>query len=91
MSAQSYPDLAGLEADVLDARRMGFGGKLCVHPRQVQPINQGFLPAAEEVTWASEVMAIVEAHEGVGAISLNGKLIDLPVILRARRIIDADR
>ena len=82
-------DLQRLEADVLDARRMGFGGKLCVHPRQVQPINQGFLPAAEEVNWAREVMAIVEAHEGVGAISLNGKLIDLPVILRARRILDS--
>ena len=82
-------DVARLETDVLDARRMGFGGKLCVHPRQVQPINQGFLPTSEEVAWALEVMAVVEAHEGVGAISLHGKLIDLPVITRARRILDS--
>lgn len=80
-------DLARLGADVLDARRMGFGGKLCVHPRQVQAVNQGFLPSEQEVAWAREVMAIADAQEEVGAISLNGKLIDLPVILHARRIL----
>lgn len=76
-----------LQADVLDARRMGFGGKLCVHPRQVAPINQGFLPTADEVAWARAVMEVVDASADVGAVSLNGKLIDLPVILRAQRIL----
>lgn len=81
-------DLARLDAAVLDARRMGFGGKLCVHPRQVGPINQGFLPSAEEAAWARAVMAAVEANPGVGAVSLDGTLIDLPVILRAQRILE---
>ena len=84
-------DLANLEllaADVHRARQQGFGGKLCVHPRQVETINRGFLPAAHEVEWAQAVTQTVAAHNGVGAISLNGKLIDLPVILRAQRILD---
>jgi citrate lyase subunit beta/citryl-CoA lyase len=78
-----------LRSDVAGARSKGFGGKLCVHPRQVAQINQGFLPSAQEVAWAKAVLHEVETHSGVGAISLNGKLIDLPVIERARKLLSA--
>lgn len=84
-------DLANLDllaSDVRRARQQGFAGKLCVHPKQVAPINEGFRPAEQEVQWARQVMDTVAAHSGVGAISLNGKLIDLPVILRAQRILE---
>ncbi|TBU90304.1 HpcH/HpaI aldolase/citrate lyase family protein [Phytopseudomonas dryadis] len=84
-------DLGNLEqlaSDVRRARQQGFAGKLCVHPKQVAPINDGFRPAAQEVQWARRVLDSVAAHHGVGAISLDGKLIDLPVILRARRIVE---
>lgn len=80
-------DLDQLAADVAGARSKGFAGKLCVHPRQVSPINQGFLPSAQEVEWAQAVLHEVENHSGVGAISLKGKLIDLPVIDRARKLL----
>lgn len=84
-------DLANLEllaSDVQRARQQGFAGKLCVHPKQVAPINDGFRPSEHEVQWARQVMEVVAAHSGVGAISLSGKLIDLPVILRAQRILE---
>ena len=80
-------DLDQLAADVAGARSKGFAGKLCVHPRQVSPINQGFLPSEQEVEWARAVLHEVESHSGVGAISLKGKLIDLPVIDRARKLL----
>lgn len=82
-------DATLLENDVRRARLQGFGGKLCVHPKQVHLINQGFQPAESERAWARSVLDTVEAHQGVGAISLNGKLIDLPVILRAQRILES--
>ena len=84
-------DLSNLEllgSDVHRARQQGFAGKLCVHPKQVAAINDGFRPGEHEVLWAHAVLDTVAEHEGVGAISLNGKLIDLPVILRARRILE---
>ena len=84
-------DLSNLEllgSDVQRARQQGFAGKLCVHPKQVAVINEGLRPGEHEVLWAHAVLDTVAAHEGVGAISLNGKLIDLPVILRARRILE---
>ncbi|HKS13045.1 MAG TPA: CoA ester lyase [Pseudomonas sp.] len=84
-------DLSNLEllgSDVHRARQQGFAGKLCVHPKQVAVINDGFRPGEHEVLWAHAVLDTVAAHEGIGAISLNGKLIDLPVILRARRILE---
>jgi citrate lyase subunit beta/citryl-CoA lyase len=77
-----------LASDVERARLQGFGAKLCVHPRQVQAINDGLRPRETEVQWARSVLEIVDASDGVGALSLGGKLIDLPVILRARRILE---
>jgi len=82
-------DATLLAHEVERARLQGFGAKLCVHPKQVQAINDGLRATASEVQWARAVMEIVDTHKGVGALSLNGKLIDLPVILRARRILES--
>lgn len=76
-----------LLADVEQARQLGFAGKLCVHPKQVPGINQGFAPSAEERAWAERVVAAADAQPGVGAVSLDGRLIDAPVVLRARRML----
>jgi citrate lyase subunit beta/citryl-CoA lyase len=80
-------DLQQLADDVSRARLQGFGGKLCVHPKQVDAINQGFRPGAQELAWATAVIRTVDAHDGRGAMSLDGKLIDKPIILRAQRIL----
>lgn len=79
------PDI--LATDVLRARRLGFGGKLCIHPKQVRAVNEGFLPAQHEIAWAK---GVVEAAglAGNGAIKLDGKMIDRPVIEQARRILE---
>lgn len=78
-------DIDAIDADVLDARRFGFGGKLCIHPKQVDAVNRGFAPSAAEREWAARVLAALEANPR-GAISVDGKLVDKPIVDRARRI-----
>ena len=68
------------------ARRLGFGAKLCIHPRQVESVNRSFSPSAAEVTWAERVVAASAACGGA-AVALDGKMIDKPVILRAQAIL----
>jgi len=76
-----------LAADVERARRLGFGGKVCIHPRQVGAVNEGFLPTQDEVAWAEKVVQAAETA-GSGAIRLGGELIDPPVVGRARAILE---
>ncbi|MBD8529284.1 MULTISPECIES: CoA ester lyase [unclassified Massilia] len=80
-------DAARLDADTLHARQMGFGGKLCIHPKQVPGVNRCFSPGEEELAWARRVLAAAAASEGA-AVALDGKMIDRPVILRAQRLLD---
>jgi citrate lyase subunit beta/citryl-CoA lyase len=75
-----------LRADTLRARRLGFGGKLCIHPKQVPHVNAAFLPTEEEVRWARRIMAAAEASGG-GAVATQGHMVDRPVILRAEQIL----
>jgi citrate lyase subunit beta/citryl-CoA lyase len=76
-----------LAADVERARRLGFGGKVCIHPRQVGAVNEGFLPTQGEVAWAEKVVRAAETA-GSGAIRLGGEFIDPPVVERARAILE---
>ena len=76
-------DAAALEAQTLRARRLGFGAKLCIHPRQVEAVNLGFTPSAEELAWARRVID-ASAAAGGGAVAVDGKMVDKPVLLRAR-------
>jgi citrate lyase subunit beta/citryl-CoA lyase len=79
-------DEAAIRHDTLRGKRLGFGGKLCIHPRQVARVNACFMPTAEEIEWARRVQQAAEASGGA-AVSLNGKMIDRPVILRAQEIL----
>ncbi|HEX4943858.1 MAG TPA: CoA ester lyase [Usitatibacteraceae bacterium] len=79
-------DEALLREDVERARRLGFGGKLCIHPKQVAGVNAGFVPPEAELAWARRVLAAAEAG-GNNAVRLDGKLIDLPIIDRARALL----
>ncbi|WP_257224550.1 MULTISPECIES: CoA ester lyase [unclassified Acinetobacter] len=78
-------DLIRLETQ--QAKNLGFAGKLCIHPNQVNLVNQTFNPSSQEITWANQIMQAVEEAKGQ-AVSLNGKMVDLPVILQAQKIID---
>ncbi len=82
-------DKEALEADILRARRFGFGGKLCIHPSQVESCNRLFSPSEEEVAFAKRVVSAFEAAEAEGkaALQVDGKFIDYPIVEQARRIL----
>ena len=75
-----------VEREARAARRLGFGGKLCIHPRQVAVVNAAFAPTAEELAWAARVVEAARASGGA-AVQVDGKMIDRPVILRAQRLL----
>lgn len=81
----SINDSAGLTQAVQTASQMGFGGVLCIHPKQVADIHSALTPEASEVTWANHVLAAAETQGG--AFKLDGQMIDAPVISRAKRIL----
>ena len=79
-------DADSLHIDVQRARRLGFGGKLCIHPKQVAGVHRGFAPSADELAWAQRVLAASAAAVGA-AIAVDGKMVDKPVLLRAERLV----
>jgi citrate lyase subunit beta/citryl-CoA lyase len=78
-------DEAALRADLDRARAHGFGAKLCIHPKQVAAVHALLAPSADELAWAQRVLAAADAAGGA-AVQLDGKMIDKPVIERARRL-----
>ncbi len=81
-----FHDEEGLRAHTLRGRRFGFGGTLCIHPSQVGPVNDCFLPSQEEIDWAKRVLDAV-ASSGGSVVALDGQMIDRPLILMAERIL----
>ena len=75
-----------LQSDTLRGKRFGFGGKLCIHPKQIAVVRAAYLPSAAEVAWAQRVVAAATAAHG-GAVAVDGKMVDRPVILKAERIL----
>jgi len=86
-----YPfvsDMEGLAADAAFAAQLGFDGKAVISPHHVHCVNEAFSPSPAQVRWAERVLAVARQAEkdGKGAVSLDGMMIDLPVIKRAERI-----
>lgn len=79
-------DDALVAADTQYARRLGFGARLCIHPRQVAPVHEAFAATPAEVAWARRVLAAAQASGG-GALQLDGRMIDRPVIAAAEKIL----
>lgn len=86
----SYRDVAGLRHDAGVARGLGFRGKFAIHPSQIGPINEAFAPTEAELDYARRVVSAFEEAEesGSGATSLDGKMIDIPVVRRARSLLE---
>lgn len=82
-------DAEGLQASLRRARRRGFAGKLCIHPKQVEACNRGFMPDAEEVAAARKVIAAFAdaMASNVAAIRVDGRLVDLPIVRHAEQIV----
>jgi citrate lyase subunit beta/citryl-CoA lyase len=86
----SIDDLQALERDAEHARQLGFGAKLCIHPKQVERVNRSFSPSEEEILWAQRVLDAAARSNGA-AVALDGKMIDRPVILRAHALLKLRR
>ena len=86
-------DMEGLRASVLEAKSLGFDGKGCIHPRQIQVIHEAFAPAPAELERAQKIVAAFEEAQakGLGAVSLGSKMIDPPVVKRAQRTVKLAR
>ena len=82
-------DLEGLEEESSRARAFGMGGKACIHPAQVPVVNTVFSPTAEELEDAHRVIEAYESASatGSGVVALEGRMIDLPVVEQARRLL----
>ncbi|WP_326538390.1 HpcH/HpaI aldolase/citrate lyase family protein [Pseudorhodoferax sp.] len=92
----AYPQLAdveGFEAEARMARRLGFAGKSCVHPRQVALANAVFAPTADEQAWAERVVAAaaVADAQGHAVLAVDGQMVDAPFVQRARTLLLAAR
>lgn len=79
-------DLEQTRKDALRARRLGFGAKLCIHPAQVAVVKEVFTPDAQSIAWARAVIDAASSTSS-GAFTFEGKLIDRPVIDRARSLL----
>lgn len=84
---QDVKDLELLRREALLSRNLGFGGKTCIHPAQVATVNACFSYSNEDIAWAGKVIAAVAAARGA-VIQLDGKMIDRPVVERAKAILE---
>jgi citrate lyase subunit beta/citryl-CoA lyase len=82
-----FRDLKGLEADCRRSRRDGFLGRMAIHPDQVAVINACYTPSDAEIAFARRVVAAFEAAPGAGALGLDGKMIDIPHLKAARKLL----
>lgn len=78
-------DVTRLTTDTERAKRFGFGGKLCIHPSQIAPIHAAFAPSEAELSWARRVIE-ADVASGGAAVQLDGRMVDAPVVLAARRV-----
>tara|TARA_Y100001934_G_scaffold281478_1_gene391295 strand:- start:803 stop:1714 length:912 start_codon:yes stop_codon:yes gene_type:complete len=84
-----YADTEGVTEAVRRSRKFGFEGATCVHPSVVPILNTALMPTSGEINKAQEIMLAYDEAEkkGLGAITLEGKMIDVPIVERARRLL----
>lgn len=93
-SVADFRDLDGYRASARLARRLGFRGSACIHPAHVQILNEEFGASAKDIAWARRVIDVYNQAkaEGRASIQLDGKMVDIPIVVRAERILaEADR
>jgi citrate lyase subunit beta/citryl-CoA lyase len=82
-----FKDPEGLKVECAAARRSGFTAKMAIHPAQLAPINEAFSVSAAERDWAERVVAAFAANPDAGTLALDGKMIDKPHLVLARRLL----
>lgn len=88
-----FKDTEGLLRESLEGARMGFDGKQVIHPEQVEPVQAAFTPSDEAIANARRVVEAFEAYEaeGKGAFAVDGKMIDMPIVKAAQRVLQKAR
>lgn len=83
-------DEEGFIAEATLIKKLGFDGKSVINPRQIEPLHKVFMPSEKDLNKARSIMeAIADANaRGSGVASLNGKMIDKPVVIRAKRLLE---
>jgi citrate lyase beta subunit len=82
-------DAAGLDAECLAGRQLGYTGKMLIHPDQVEITNRAFSPSPAQIDWAQRVLDAHAEHQarGAGAFALDGRMVDAPIVKQAERVI----
>lgn len=88
----AYTDIAnhaGLRSTTTRAKALGYAGKACIHPSQLDIVNEIFTPSAAEIEWARRVVETFDSAErrGLAAVTLDGQMLDYPVVEKARRLL----
>ena len=89
MITADYQDVARCKREASEARDLGYVGKMCIHPGQLDAVHAAFAPTPEDVAWATKVVAAADAH-GIahgGVVSVDGQMVDVPLVEQARRIL----
>ena len=88
-----FKDLEGLRAEAEQGARFGFSGKQIIHPNQVQVTQEAFTPSDEAIEYAKRIVESFDASqkEGKGAYALDGKMIDMPLLKNAQKVLDRAR
>lgn len=86
----NIPDLEGLQVETRQGKQLGYEGKACIHPSQVELVNTVYSPTPEEVTYARELVAAFDqaVARGEGAVAFRGRMIDGPVAEIERKVLD---
>lgn len=87
------PDIEGLGAETRQGKQLGYEGKACIHPNQVEPVNGVYTPTQEEVNYARDLVAAFEqaVAEGQGAVAFQGRMIDGPIAAIERIVLERAR
>lgn len=87
------PDIDGLVAETRQGKQLGYEGKACIHPNQVEPVNAVYTPTPEEIAYARDLVAAFEAAvaAGKGAVAFQGRMIDGPIADIERKVLERAR
>jgi citrate lyase subunit beta-like protein len=89
MVAIDFRDLVNLRVEAAQGAAMGFSGKQIIHPAQVEPVQSAFTPDDEAIAYARRMVEAFEAHQaqGAGAFALDGRMIDMPLVKNAQKVL----
>ena len=85
-----YQDSEGFERNTIESRELGYEGRIVIHPSQLAPAHRLYAPSSEEVAWARKVVDVFErvaVPQGLGAVPLDGTMVDIPVYEAAQRVV----